>query len=421
MARGSNRLRVGTVLVAVMALALTSCDLLASPNNFWGNNLPDGCTSLTSTTGACAGSMQPQPGMWAAIQGPFSRHQDGDPYATMCSSDTTLVSTCDPNAPTGGPPLTAATGVQNTTYEPNGYSWAVDVPSAGVGVPITVQVYDPAMGPTGAPLSETMDSTAGPFTTSYELFQTTGQTDALSVKETPDLSMNGHCTTGPGYQTFTNGISTGAPYYTEHWFTLCTFTPTTPGIYPLQVKTSDIPGVQDAGGGWNAYSVRAVADSGPQPEVYPMSNVSLWMDAVGTTARFYLTNVGSQNAGKTMLVNAFDPGDGTGPDAFTVQVLAPPSGLTPVPSGGSPVACNYNAIPSPTISPATPDASANCTIVTKNAGSSTGVYNGGWLAIRIPIPASYTCTIDCWWSVKVGLGTGASTPSDRATWTVLDY
>jgi hypothetical protein len=390
---------------------------LGSPNNSFGNNLPDGCTSLTSTTAPCPNPNGPNPNLFAAIQGPFSRHQDGDPYATMCSGDTQTPSTCDTTSGSGGPPLLPATA-QNTSYKPDGYTWAVDVSQAGVGVPITVSIYDPANGGTGNILKETLDTTnpapLTQFNTSYELFTTTGS--AADVEETPQLSMNGQCTSGPGYKVFASG--SGAAFYTNAWYPLCTFTPTQAGIYPLQVKSSDIPNVADSGGGWNVYSVKAVASSGTQPSVYALDRMSIWTAVPGTTANFYLANIGPQYKGHTLVIDLYDPGDGSGPDAFTMQFLMPPSGLGVVPTGGTATACNYNATPSPTYGPATPDTSPNCTITTKNAGSGTGVYNGDWLRLQIAIPSSYTCTGDCWWAVRYNLGTGSSTPTDRTTWVV---
>jgi hypothetical protein len=407
---------VRVVVLVGATLLLASCQLgLGGPNNEFGNDLPDGCLSLTSTVAPCP-NPNIQPGVWAAIQGPFSRHRDGDPFATMCSGDNVTRSTCDPNWPTGGAPNPAATSVQNTRYHAGGYSWAVDVPQADVGAEITVEIYDPADGGTGAPLNELLDANGGTFTTSYELFAPSG---SPIVKETPDLSMAGHCDAGDGQHTFASGTSTGAPYYTEQWYTLCRFVPTQAGIYPLQVKTSDIPGVLDAGTGWNAYSVKAVTSvPSTEPGVYALSNLSMSIDTPGTANQLYLANVGAQDAGKTMHVEMYDPGDGVGPNAFTLQVLAPPSGLGRIPFGGSTVPCNYNATPSGTEGPATPDVSSNCTVTTKLAGSSTGVYDSAWLRLSIVIPTSYTCTTDCWWSVRVNLGTGASTPADRTTWSV---
>ena len=387
---------------------------LGSPNNVFGNNLPAGCTNPSSTTSPCP-NPNPQPNLWAAIQGPFSRHQDGDPYATMCSTDTETKSTCATNwtsgNPTGGAPYPAAT-TQNTQYDPNGYIWAIDVKQANVAV--TVAIYDPNIDQTGGSLNESNSS--APFNTSYELFNTTGSN--ANVSEDPSLSMNGKCTTGPGYNVFTNPNNSSSEPYKEAWYTLCTFTPTQVGIYPLQVKTSNIPNVLDSGTGWNAYAVKATASSGTQPQVYALNDMSIWTAQPGTTAAFYLANIGQQYAGHTLVVDLYDPGDGSGPDAFTMRFVPPPSGLGVVPTGTGSIGCNYNATPSTTFGPATPDTSSNCQITTKNAGSGSGVYNGDWLRVKISLPSTYTCSTDCWWWIKYTLGTGSSTPTDRTTWVV---
>ena len=97
-----------------------------------------------------------------------------------------------------------------------------------------------------------------------------------------------------------------------------------------------------------------------------------------------------------------------------MQFFGPPSGLGIRPAGGAPTGCNYNATGSSTPGPAAPNSSYNCNIVTTRAGTSSGVYNNQWLRVEIPIPASYTCTTDCWWSVTENFGTGSS-PSDRLT------
>ena len=423
---------------------------LGSPNNIFGNNLPNGCTVLPTATGwnsgACSGQQNPEPNLFAAIQGPYSRHQDGDPYATMCSGDTQTKSTCNPalntqqtgGSPTYKQPSTNCTSsppnltpVQNCAYNPNGYLWAIDVKQAGQ--PVTVQIYDPANGGTGNPLNETLDTNnGGTFNTSYELFNTTGS--SANIQETQALSMKGNCSTGPGWANFTNGSSPPvgpgyagvAPYYTEAWYTLCTFTPSQVGIYPLEVKTSDITnyttGVADSGAGWNVYSVRAKCAScgaSTQAQVYALDSMSIWTASSGTTAAFYLANIGQQYAGHTLQIFLYDPGDGSGPDPFTMQFVPPPSGLGVVPTGTGSISCNYNSTPSPTqIAPSTPNTSANCQITTKTAGSSTGVYNGNWLNVIIQLPSGYTCSTDCWWWVKYTLGTGNSTPTDRTTWVV---
>jgi hypothetical protein len=387
-------MRVG--LAVVGALVLASCQLgLGGPNDTFGND-------PTSAGGNV--------GMWASISGPFTRHQDGDPYTTMCSGDTVTPSTCDTTSNSGGPPMSAATA-QNPDYDPSGYSWMISIPNEDVGHAVTVQIYDPAVSSTGSPLFESSGTPTSDFHTSYELFDYSG--DVNNVLETPALSMNGKCSEGPGYQVFGFGTSSGAPDYFESWYTLCTFTPTRSGFYPLQVKTSDIPGVADAGTGWNAYSVRATAAGGGlQPTVSALNKISIVSTPSGPITSMYLANVLSQYAGHTLVVDLFDPGDGVGASAFTVQLESPPSGLVRVPTGGNPVACNYNATPSPLLGASTPDTSGNCTITTKLAGASGGIYNNAWLRMVVTIPSTYHCTTDCWWWLRFNWATDPP-PVDR--------
>jgi Flp pilus assembly protein TadG len=375
---------------------------LGSPNNSFGNNLPAGCTSTTSTASPCP-NPNVQPNLWAAINGPYSNHQDGDAYSTHCAGQATGATSCD------------GLGANNATYRTTGFLWAVDVPAADIGKSVTVQIYDPALGGTGTPLFET--SSNGGFSTSYQLFMTTGASAQINLNSTNGMDQLSQCTGGtPGYKVF--GPGTGASFFTQAWYTLCTFTPTVAGIYPLQVKSSAIPGITDTGGGWNVYSLKASVATGTQPQVYALNDMSIWTPQPGN-ANFYLANIGPQYAGHTLVIDLYDPGDGSaGPNGFQMQFLMPPSGLGTVPSGGTATGCNYNATPSATIGPATPNTSANCTILTQVAnGTSGGIYNNAWLRVSIAIPSSYTCSTDCWWWVSYKFDAGSS-PTDRTVWVV---
>jgi hypothetical protein len=403
--------RAGLVLGAVMVLAGCQPILYGGPSNVFGNDLPAGCTSTTSTFTPCP-NPNVQPNVWAAINGPYSNHADGDPYATKCAGQPTGPRNCD------------AAGV-NPIYRPAGYMYAITVPSEDVGSQVTVAIYDPAFGPSGSPLFESnSDDVNGGFSTSYQLFDT-----ASSVSADQTLGMNSPangpaggtdgldlCTDGPGYHVFAPG--TGSAFFTEAWYTLCTFTATAAGIYPLQVKSSAIPGVTDTGGGYNAFSVRATSDGVSQPQVSPMTDMSIWLPQPGN-GNYYLTSVSPSRAGKNLVIDLYDPGDGsTGPNGFQLQFLMPPSGLGTVPTGGTTTACSYNATPSATFGPATPDTSPDCTIETglpNHAGG--GIYNNSWLRVSIPIPTDYTCSTDCSWWVKYEFDPG-TTPVDRTTWVV---
>ncbi len=76
-----------------------------------------------------------QPNLWAAIQGPYTNHADGDPYATKCATTPSSATAC-------------SGGLANADYDPNGYLWAVDIPASLAGTSVTVSIYDPALGPT---------------------------------------------------------------------------------------------------------------------------------------------------------------------------------------------------------------------------------------------------------------------------------
>ena len=306
------------VLGAIAALLLAACQFqLGGPNNTFGNDP----TRLGT-----------QPGVWAAINGPFSDHADGDPYATECAARAASATTCD------------ASGT-NPSYTSSGYSWAVDVPAADVGTPVTVAIYDPSFGPNSTMGESYSDSLTTGFATSYRLFETTG--NANNISEDPSLGFDalGTCTGGtPGSHVFAPGTTSQ-----NAWYALCTFTPAQAGIYPLQVRSSGIPGVTDSGGGINLFSVRATTSAPTQPEVYALNQLSFEASGSSGTARFYLANVGQQWAGHTMVVDLFDPGDGSGGSSnFVLQLLAPPGGVpSVVPTGGTPLGCSYS---NPTVS-----------------------------------------------------------------------
>ena len=151
-----------------------------------------------------------------------------------------------------------------------------------------------------------------------------------------------------------------------------------------------------------------------------MNDMSIYFAQPGN-ANFYLTSVSPSHAGKHLVIDVYDPGDGVaGPSGIRIQFLMPPSGLGTIPAGGTTTSCSYNATPSYTFGPTTPDTSYNCNIQTQVPnGAGSGIYNNAWLRVSIPIPPTYTCTTDCWWSVSYKLDPGVS-PSDRTTW-VISY
>lgn len=382
---------------------------LGSPANAFGNNLPAGCTDPVA---ACAGA---QPNLWAAINGPYSSHSDGDPYSTKCATTASSSTTCS-----GG-----ANGV-NRTYRKTGFLWAVDVPESAVGSPVVVSVYDPALGPNAALSENYSGSIRTGFVTSYQMFDYSGSDASIDLAASNGMDSLGMCSGGTlGYKKFSTGSTSGAiptpnSQYTNAWYPLCTFTPQKAGIYPMQVKSSAIPGVTDKGSGWNGYAVRAVSGSGTQPQTFAMSDMGVWTPTPATTAKFYLSSVGTDYAGHSLVIDLFDPGDGQSGDYF-LSVLAPPGGApTNPPPGGTSTPCAYS-LPTATIGGATTEWSPTCTVQTRNSAASTpNKYNNGWLRISIALPNTYSCTTDCWWTVSYAFNntSSGSPPSDRTVWVV---
>jgi len=279
-----------------------------------------------------------------------------------------------------------------------------------VGAPITVSIYDPSLGPNSA-LNESVTN-AG-FSTSYQIFNTTGSSASINTLNSNGMNTLGLCSTGPGYKVFASGDTTGQ----NAWWTLCTFTPTIAGIYPVQVKSSAIPTViPDSGGGWNAYSLRATRGSGTQPSMYAIDDLSIWTPTPSSNARFYLANIGAQYAGHTLQIDLYDPGDGNSGNYF-MTFHPPPAGVPAiVPTATTTTACNYSP-PTAALGGATTLNSSTCTIQTRNSSASpANIYNNNWLRVQITIPTTYACTTDCWWSIEYNFGTG--TPTDRTVWVV---
>ena len=102
---------------------------LGSPTNTFGNDPARGGT---------------QPNLWGAINGPYSNHEDGDPYATECSGENGGTATSCGSVDARG----AAVTNPNPAYNPDGYLWAVDIPAADAGSTVTVSIYDAPFGPT---------------------------------------------------------------------------------------------------------------------------------------------------------------------------------------------------------------------------------------------------------------------------------
>lgn len=506
--RSASRLAaLGAVLVLMVAAAACRPIPMGSAGSTMGNQIEEAdCSQFQpSSTEPCG----PQPLFWSAIQGPYERFDNGDPYATKCARGTTSASEASCST---GP---YAGGATNALYDPTGYEYAIDVPAEDVGRTLTFQIWDAgqytrttgtpgtnrtmsvsrsagstvvnrssgsttfsnadvgeSVSGTGIPAGSVITSFVSSTSVAISSPANSSGTGTITIANNPDcrsdqapfnaapylqlLSVQ-TCQTGDSgggsplqVQVFDNDgdqlrvgyespipachlyvpVVSDAGQYRNSWSTICSFTPTQEGIYPVRVKTSAItlPGgtvVVDAGSGWNAFALRV--QGGVASRLYALDTQSIWANTPGQ-ARVYLAEIGAESAGKTLVIDLFDVGDSSGAQSErAVRIAGPPGGVpSSVPDAGSTIpapdiadTCRYNSEPSATPGPDVTGVggtdATSCRVVTRLGGVNR--YNNGWLRIQIDIADSYTCSLDCWWTLHYD-GTEGSVATDRVVWKV---
>ena len=231
-------------------------------------------------------------------------------------------------------------------------------------------------------------------------------------------------------------------FYDKKWKELCHFTPTVGQRYYLNVRSTS-PDNPDTwgpkGNNYNGYALRVVAgtypaaciqDSFPQLNstscygVDPQPRLSGYTDMemyngipVNVPTQFFIANVKNEYAGKTLVIELWDPGDGAGDSNITVMKPGTTTG------GVAQVGCAYQSTtPSGAVDQSGTKVGA-CTIVTTSGG--TNAFQNEWLQIKINLPSDYTCNESanptttggsCWWQIKYLVSSGGAL-SDYTTWT----
>ncbi len=204
--------------------------------------------------------------------------------------------------------------------------------------------------------------------------------------------------------------------YKNAWVTLCSFTPTATGAYTVRVRNSGIAGMVDSGTGYDSYALKVAGGIGSS--LRPVEDHSIYVNAVSSTSVFYVADVPAGNAGRTLVVDVYDAGDGTGVSQAVMQLRAPPGGTssTPawtgvvVPAAGIASSCRYNPTPSVSLGAETTADAASCAVVTHVPDNN--IYNGKWLRFEVALDPAYTCSTDCRWTMRYNWGTGG-VPTDR--------
>jgi hypothetical protein len=161
--------------------------------------------------------------------------------------------------------------------------------------------------------------------------------------------------------------------------------------------------------------------SGGTPKVYGIGAMEAYFRLPqNQTSDFYMAQIEGVHAGKTMIIELWDPGD-TGSLPATLQVLQPTA------SDYTPATFSYTATQGSNAATACAGYSGtNVTSVVTNTGGSSR-FNGCWVTITIPLPASYsaphpstdTITTDGgWWKMRYIMGAGSGNATDLTTWKV---
>jgi hypothetical protein len=187
----------------------------------------------------------------------------------------------------------------------------------------------------------------------------------------------------------------------RRWVTLCDFPGLTPaGTYAIQVHTNGLGA--DTEGGHNRFGLRASGSSGGDKDnisIAGFGKMVMYANTPGgARTKFFLARIPSSSNGQIFNVNLFDIGDGA-TSGSTITVL-PPTEI-----GGNFSGCKAKGVTNGNLT--------DCKI------SVSGVYNGKWQTISVPIPVSYSCTdgspTGCWVRLEFYYGSG-SNPSDTTSW-----
>jgi len=214
-------------------------------------------------------------------------------------------------------------------------------------------------------------------------------------------------------RTYTASDNDASFFSTSGWSRFCTFsTSAPPGKYILNVRTKDGEAnsyatnafsylVQRSSSTTNATVCDTRTDS-TCPAIYGKSWMSVYANASGSSANFFLAKVGPEHAGKTLKITLFDPGEG----GKSIRILDP---------GGNFASFRYQ------------DMGVNGDTPGSDLGPTTslnvlnGTYNGKFVELTIQLPSNYASSstfqnAGWWWKIQYNTDTGSVT--DRTTWGV---
>jgi hypothetical protein len=334
------------------------------------------------------------------------------------------------------PRYESRTSFTNPEYDPgNYYDYAVEIPAGATGG--EVWIYDPVFCATdGSGAYGTGDRWFGgtnAMSAFYELYDTQSTpydlTDDTQVATSgtlfrsiraSDQSLGGPSSMDSCEQGDVTNPADGR-YWHNRWWPLASGL-TGGRTYRVRTRSTDTgnPNDQNSTNGHNSFAIWSRATGG-SPRIYGIGAMQAFSPlAGGAASEFYLAQIDAVHAGKTMVIELWDPGD-TGSLSASLQILRPSAG------GYTPATLSWHAARGTVNSGASncngQTGSSVASITTNTGGSSR--FNGCWVTIEIPIPTSYAAptppgeTEGGWWKIRYVMGGDASNTSfDVTTWQV---
>jgi Flp pilus assembly protein TadG len=420
---------------------------MGSPENYYGTyclTTPSNRTCATGTALVGAnGTTVFSKGFWGAIQATGTDHAQGDAYTPLDDRTRSLGKN--------------GSGGTNPDFDPSGYNYAIELPAGG-----NIYVFDPTACAVGDQLGsgdhwndanpaysvstfyDLYNTNATPNTltddtlvaSSANLFRQEYQYDQSGTYGTPSYSGNIKPTSkdGRALRDCREGITavqSDSRFWHDKWWAVgqgvaagspgvATGLPA--GTYRLNVRSAALGSPNQAATFENDWSIESTGacKAGACPKVYGLGRMAGYNILTSGTQTFYLAQIGPENAGKTLQIILFDPGDVSGPafmrildpdgNAYNLATFSYTADGNCGQTNGSSDVCSASG-------------RTQITTADKNGKSS---FNDSWITINIPLSSTYGCSVAApclkpagetqqgWWKIEYQVTGG----NDTTTWMV---
>ena len=346
---------------------------LGSPSNTFGND-----PSCYTSDPNCAGNF------WANIHGRQTDTRMGDAYSSYCFDGDGSNNGCS----------------MNPSYRDSGYLYGM-IPGGGS---VTLQTLDMNFHYDGIFDNDDQHRTGDHNNFCGSFPPCEGPTVVVNVYEpdpTPlDISDN-TLSCSETYSPQPQDLVDDDPPFNPalwSWDTVCggaintSSSPT--GIWVVQVVNV---GENANRSGLNRYSIRT--DIG---NIFALGDFSIYNNASGLTTAFHVAEIPDYYAGKTFVIEMYDPGESAADG--TLQVVDPTGSVF---NGGECRIYARDEVTDPWTQTQTISSGSPCEELVN-----PGEYNGQWLKFEMDIPVVYTCAT-CWWKMNYAY---TSAVNDTTTW-----